>query len=320
MVLIKNTFYYEILYVIISHIKSIGGFYMAKFEILCDSACDLPDSLIEAKSIDIIPFYISFDQENYLRERVDITLDDFYEKLYHNFPKTSLPSVQDYINKFTPYAKEGKSLICITLTSKFSGSYQSAVNAREMIIEEYPDADITVLDSRLCTVLQGLLVLQVARMRDADLSLQETLDKIEALISTGRIMYTIGTLDYLQKSGRIGKAGALAGNILKLKPLIVVRDGELQPYGTIRGRKKSLKKIMDMTKDYFEELGDSPSRYSWCMAYGAVIDESMKVAEQLTKQLDIHSEIQLFKIGSTIGTSCGPDPVGIAFIKNYEEV
>lgn len=135
----------------------IGGCYMAKFEIMCDSACDLPDELIEAKSIDIIPFYISFDQENYLRERVDITLDEFYEKLYHHFPKTSLPSVQDYINKFTPYAKEGKSLICLTLTSKFSGSYGSAVNAREIILEEYPDADIHVVDSRLCTVLQGLL-------------------------------------------------------------------------------------------------------------------------------------------------------------------
>lgn len=293
---------------------------MAKFEILCDSACDLPDTLIEAKSIDIIPFYISFDQENYLRERVDITLDEFYEKLYHNFPKTSLPSVQDYINKFMPYAKEGKSLICMTLTSKFSGSYQSAVNAREMILEEYPEANITVLDSRLCTVLQGLLVLQVARMRDADLSMEETLDKIETLIPTGRIMYTIGTLDYLQKSGRIGKVGALAGNILKLKPLIVVRNGELHPYGTIRGRKKALRKIIDMTTDHFKELGDSPNCYSWCMAYGAVTDESFKVAEQVTKALNISGEIPLFRVGSTIGTSCGPDPVGVAFIKNYEEV
>lgn len=293
---------------------------MAKFEILCDSACDLPDALIEANSIDIIPFYISFDQKNYLRERVDITLDEFYEKLYHNFPKTSLPSVQDYMNKFKPYAKEGKSLLCITLTSKFSGSYQSAVNARELILEEYPEATITVLDSRLCTVLQGLLVLQAARMREADLTLEETLDKIEALIPTGRIMYTIGTLDYLQKSGRIGKVGALAGNILKLKPMIIVRDGELHPYGTIRGRKKSLKKVIDMTKDHFDETGDSLSSYSWCMAYGAEKDESQKVVDQLIKHLKIPCDIPLFRVGSTIGTSCGPDPVGVAFIKNYEAV
>ncbi|GMQ57337.1 DegV family protein [Vallitalea sediminicola] len=292
---------------------------MPKFEIMCDSACDLPDYLIEEYDINIIPFYISFDQENYLRERIDITIDEFYDKLYNNFPKTSLPSVQDYINKFTPYAEEGKNLLCITLTSNFSGSYQSAVNAREIILESYPDFNITVLDSRLCTALQGLFVVEIAKMRNDALSLEEAIDKIEKIIPTGRIMFTIGTLEYMQKSGRIGKVSAIAGTMLNLKPLIVVRDGELYPYGTIRGRKKALKKIVAMTKEHFKKSDEDISQYNFCIARGHHEDEAEKIAEKV-KDLGIKSDLPFYQVGSTIGTSCGPDPVGITFIKNYKYV
>lgn len=292
---------------------------MPKFEIMCDSACDLPDNLIEEYEINIIPYYISFDQENYLRERIDITLDEFYNRLYTNFPKTSLPSVQDYINKFTPYAEEGKNLVCITLTSMFSGSYQSAVNAREIILESYPDFNITILDSRLCTALQGLFVVEIGRMRKDELSLEEALDKAEKIIPTGRIMYTIGTLEYLQKSGRIGKVSAIAGNLLNLKPLIVVRDGELYPYGSIRGRKKALKKIINMTKEHFKKSGEDITNYNFCIARGDSTEEAEKVRDKV-KDLGVKSDLPFFQVGSTIGTSCGPDPVGITFIKNYKYV
>ncbi|MCT4687224.1 DegV family protein [Vallitalea sp.] len=292
---------------------------MPKFEIMCDSACDLPDYLVEEYDINIISFYISFDQENYLRERIDITIDEFYDKLYNNFPKTSLPSVQDYINKFTPYAEEGKNLLCITLTSKFSGSYQSAVNAREIILEKYPDFNITILDSRLCTALQGLFVVEVARMKNDGLSLDEALEKIEKIIPTGRIMFTIGTLEYMQKSGRIGKVSAIAGNILNLKPLIVVRDGELYPYGTTRGRKKALKKIVSMTKEHFKKTGEDIDNYYFCIARGHHTDEAEKVADKV-RDLGVKGDIPFYQVGSTIGTSCGPDPVGVIFIKNYKYV
>jgi DegV family protein with EDD domain len=292
---------------------------MPKFEILCDSACDLPDSLIKQYNIDIIPFYISFDQENYLRERIDISLDEFYEKLYDTFPKTSLPSVQDYINKFKPYAKEGKDLLCITLTSKFSGSYQSAINAREIILEKYPNIKIEVLDSRLCTALQGLFAIEMAKMREDGLSVEEALMIGKKLIPTGRIMFTIGTLEYLQKSGRIGKVSSIAGSILNIKPLIVVKDGELHPYGSIRGRKKSLKKIVAMTKEYFNKVDEDITKYHFGIARGHHIDEAEKIVPKV-RELGINGEIHFFQVGSTIGTSCGPDPIGIAFLKDYKSI
>lgn len=292
---------------------------MPKFEIMCDSACDLPDYLVDEYDINIIPYYISFDQENYLKENIDITIDDFYDKLYDNFPKTSLPSVQDYINKFTPYAEQGKNLLCITLTSKFSGSYQSAVNAREIILESYPDFNITILNSRLCTAVQGLFVVEMGKMRKAGLSLEEALEKAERIIPTGRIMFTIGTLEYLQKGGRIGKVSAIAGNILNLKPLIVVRDGELYPYGSIRGRKKALKKIINMTKEHFEKTGENISDYNFCIARGHSTDDAEKIKDKVS-ELGIKSDLPFFQVGSTIGTYCGPDPIGITFIKNYKNV
>ena len=292
---------------------------MPKFEIMCDSACDLPDYLVEEYDINIIPYYISFDQENYLKENIDITIDDFYDKLYDNFPKTSLPSVQDYINKFTPYAEQGKNLLCITLTSKFSGSYQSAVNAREIILESYPDFNITILNSRLCTAVQGLFVVEMGKMRKDGLSLEEALEKAERIIPTGRIMFTIGTLEYLQKGGRIGKVSAIAGNILNLKPLIVVRDGELYPYGSIRGRKKALKKIINMTKEHFEKTDENISDYNFCIARGHSTDDAEKIKDEVS-ELGIKSDLPFFQVGSTIGTYCGPDPIGITFIKNYKNV
>jgi DegV family protein with EDD domain len=293
---------------------------MPKFEILSDSACDLSDSYLEENNIDIIPFFVSFDQENYLRERIDITLDQFYEQLYTKFPKTSLPSVQDYINKFTPLVEQGKDLLCITITSSFSGSYQSAVNARAIILETYPDANICVLDSRLCTTLQGMFVQECVKMRDMNLSLEEALVKTEKIIPTGRIMFTVGTLEYLQKGGRIGKVSAIAGNILNLKPLIIVRDGELYPYGTIRGRKKSLKKIIEMTIEHFEKTGEKINEYSFCITRGHHEEEAHKVCEKLIKKLHIEDDISFLQAGSTIGTYTGPDPVGITFIKKHEYV
>ena len=111
------------------------------YHIISDGSCDLPPELVKEKNITVVPFYVSFDGENYQREMVDISVRDFYQKMVDNpgvYPKSSMPSAQDYVDVFLPFVQEGTPIICICITTKFSGSMQSALNAKELILEDYP--------------------------------------------------------------------------------------------------------------------------------------------------------------------------------------
>ncbi|SFR56323.1 DegV family protein [Anaeromicropila populeti] len=293
---------------------------MREFQIFSDSSCDIPRSLVEQQKISLIPFYITFDQENYYRENREITNEEFYQKLLKGgiFPKSSLPSVQDYINCFTECLEAGKDVLCFCLTHKFSGSYQSAVNAKLILEEKYTEAVITIIDSIQATAGQGLVVLQAAQMKAAGMSLDEIVEKIEELKSTARIMFTVDTLEYLQKGGRIGKVTSLAGTMLNLKPMIVLKDAELIPYSNIRGRKKSLDKILEMVEDHFNELNESYEQYDFCLANATTLDDTEKVQEKLEALIGKKIDYPVFQIGVTIGTYTGPGAVGVCFIKKFQ--
>ncbi|MCI9143920.1 MAG: DegV family EDD domain-containing protein, partial [Lachnospiraceae bacterium] len=125
------------------------------FHIISDGSCDLAEELVKEKNITVVPFYVSFDDEHYLKEGVEIGIRDFYQQMVDRkgvYPKSSMPSSQDYVEVFLPYAKEGVPVICICITTKFSGSMQSALNAKALVLEEYPEAEITVIDSCINTV------------------------------------------------------------------------------------------------------------------------------------------------------------------------
>ena len=138
-----------------------------KYQIITDGSCDLPKELMEEKGVTVVPFYVSFDGEHYLKEVVEMGVGEFYDRMVadqNTFPKSSLPSVQDYADVFMPLAAENTAVICICITTKFSGSMQSALSAKELVQETYPDAEITVIDATVNTVLQGLLVLEAVSM------------------------------------------------------------------------------------------------------------------------------------------------------------
>lgn len=296
---------------------------MREYQIFSDSSCDLPAKLLEEYHITRIPFYVSFDQEHYRKEIEEITLAKFYETLTRDkiFPKTSLPSVDDYCKHFRSAIEAGKDVLCLCLTSKFSGSYQSAIAARAILMEKYRDVQIMILNSQQATGAQGLTVLEAAKMQQAGYSIQNNYGVLNKLTETSRIVFTVGTLEYLQRGGRIGKAASLAGSLLNLKPLIELYDGELMPYGTVRGRKKSLEKPLIMMKEYFEKIGESYDDYTFGIISGHTAEAEAALFKEKTEAL-IGREITLpfFPVGVTIGTYTGPDPVGICFIKKYNKV
>ena len=172
---------------------------MTDYQIFSDSSCDVPAELLTVNDIILIPFYVTFDKENYYKENIEITNSKFYDVLMNEkvFPKTSLPSVVDYMSHFETAIIAGKDVLCLCLTEKFSGSYQSAVNAKLLLEEKYPDAKIHIVDSIQATAGQGITLLQLAYMKKAGYTIEEAVAKINELKNTARIMFTVDTLEYL---------------------------------------------------------------------------------------------------------------------------
>lgn len=295
------------------------------YQIITDGSCDLGQEIPQQNGIKVVPFYVTFNGRDYKKEIEEIGVREFYQQMVDNpdkFPKSSLPSVQDYVEAFTPYAKEGKDIICLCITVKFSGSYNSARTAAATIKEEYPEVKIEVVDTTVNTVLQGLLVLETVRMQKAGLSFEETVTQIERIKSSGRIIFTVGNYEYLIHGGRIGKVMGNAASTLGIKPLIMLREGEIFPTGITRSRKKALKRLIEQTRNHFNKIGESPDDYHIVVGYGYDYEEAVSFRDELLSSLKTYSgieSIEIFQIGATIGVHTGPYPIGLGLIRKYDK-
>lgn len=292
-----------------------------QFQIISDGSCDLPPELAAEKQIRVIPFYVSFDGKNYQKEQEEIGIREFYQEMVNRkgvYPRSSLPSVQDYMDAFLPYAKAGIPMLVLCISTKLSGSMQSALSARELILEDYPDAKIRVIDTTLCTVLQGLLVLEAAAMQNRGASFEETAERMEAIRSTGRIFFTVGNLEYLQAGGRIGRVAGIAGSLLGIRPVITMKEGEIFPSGISRSRKKTLDKTIDLLKEFLQKCGGTVKKYSLAAGFGYDREEAEEyrklVVERLDGQISLE-ELPLYQIGATIGVHTGPYPLGLGILE-----
>lgn len=296
-------------------------------QIISDGSCDLTKDVIEKQGILVVPFYVSFDSETYLKEGEELDVREFYQKMVENpdvFPKTSMPSVDDYYQVFEPLAKEDIPMICICITTKFSGSMQSAVTAKDMLLEQYPNAKITVIDSTINTVLQGMYVQEACRLRDLGWDYEKMVNRLLEIRGSGRIFFTIGSIDYLKHGGRIGKLAGLAGSALKIKPLITLKSGEIQSSGISRNREKSLQKVAEMLNSYLDEINAKSGEYSFAIGYGYDYEEACHfrdiLQDMVRERLGIENP-EICQIGATIGVHTGPYPIGVGVIKraDYEE-
>lgn len=292
------------------------------FHIISDGSCDLPPDLTREKNITVVPFYVSFDDTHYLKENVEIGIRDFYQQMVEKtgvYPKSSMPSIRDYEEAFLPFAEAGIPVICICITTKFSGSMQSALNARSLLLEKYPQAEITVIDATINTVLQGQYVLEAVKLRDHGVSYEDAIARLEEIKSTGRIFFTVGNMEYLKHGGRIGKVSALAGSLLNIRPVITLKQGEIFPSGIDRGRKRTLKKVMDLLLEYLQESSLGINCYSLAVGYGYDVEEGLAFRDQALSVLhekgyDI-DELPVYQIGATIGVHTGPYPLGFGIIE-----
>lgn len=293
---------------------------MNKIKVISDGSCDLSREEITKLDVEVVPFYVSFEEGIYQKEGVEIDIREFYQKMVDNpnvYPKTSLPTVDDYMKAFDKYLSVGMDIICICITTKFSGSYNSAVSAKHLCLEKYPNAKIEIIDAMVNTCLQGLLVKEVCRMRDDGLQLDEMVVETNRIKTTARIFFTVGSLDYLRHGGRIGKLLGIVGATLRIKPIIVLKEGEIFSCGLSLSRKKSIIKLLDLTKKHFIDSNENIDNYRFIVGAGYDLDELNSFWNK-TKTSMNRDDIEIGQIGATIGVHTGPYPIGIGFIKKYD--
>jgi DegV family protein with EDD domain len=198
-------------------------------KIVTDSAADLPAILAEELDITVVPVYLRFGKEVY-RDRVDISEEEFYQRLLHDpvHPNTTQPSPQDFASVYDKLSQEADGIISIHITSKLSGTYNSAVQGKKMVSNRCP---IEVVDSQTLSIAVGLMAIQASKMARSGMSLQQIVDELNKIIPNVHLLILFDTLKYLVKGGRVGKAKGLVGSVLSVKPLLAVRDGELMPSG-----------------------------------------------------------------------------------------
>ncbi|OON97327.1 MAG: EDD domain protein [Candidatus Epulonipiscioides saccharophilum] len=291
---------------------------MEEIILFSDSSCDLFPNLIEEYHINLVPFYVSFEPETYLKANEEISISDFYKKLRvpKTFPKTSLPSINDYCEKFKPILAQNKSIICICLSSKFSGSYASAINAKNILLDEFPNAKIAVIDSTAATGQQGLVVLETSMMIKDGLSFDKIINIIELIKQDSRIFFYVDTLEYLEKGGRIGKVSALLGGMLNIKPIICLKEGELFPYAKVRGRKKAAEKVAAGLAEF---INGRENDFNYALAHADSADDLEYLKDIITNKMHLPLMYDNMAIGTTIGVYTGPDVCGVACVPKYQK-
>ena len=275
--------------------------------IITDSACDIPPEEAKALGIEVLPITVMFGGEEYL-DGVTLSNRAFFEKLVESdaLPHTCQITPFQYGEAFRAAAEAGEEAVCITLSSRLSGCWNSACLAAE----DYAGR-VTVVDSENVSIGQRILVLLAARLREQGLTGTEIAARLEAQKKRVRVLALLDTLEYLKKGGRISSAVAFAGGVLSIKPVVAVQKGEVALIGKARGSKNGNNLLMQ----FVQQSGGIDFSMPYALGYSglsdALLQKYIRDSEALYKG---HvQELPVCCIGSTIGTYAGPGAVGVAF-------
>jgi DegV family protein with EDD domain len=284
---------------------------LSGFKVISDSACDLPSHVLSEHEIDIVPFYVTADGKSYLKDQVEITTSDFYrqQRTGKVFFKTSLPSVQDYLDVFRKYVGESD-ILCLNLSSGLSGSHQSAATAAQMIREEYPERTVIALDTQNASIGQGWKVLEAARCSAKGHIPQQVVELLSK--NAAHIVLAVDDLDYLLMGGRISKVTAFAGGLLHIKPLIKLQGGVLLPHGRARGRSKAISALMQVLED---GIGAEPSAYHVSVIHSDCAADADLFRAKVEEHFKSAGDVTITEVGLVIGAHIGPAVIAVAYLR-----
>ena len=276
------------------------------FKILTDSTADLPESWTQEHDVQVLGLTIQLDGQTYETVGPDkLTSEQLLAKMESGSkPTTSQINVGQFEDVFRQYAQEGTAVLYVAFASALSGTYQSAVMAREMVLEDYPEAIITILDSKAASMGEGLLVMKAVEARAAGQSLEQTADLLQSLVPRVKTYFLVDDLNHLMRGGRISKAAALMGSLVNIKPIIAVTaDGSLDSVAKVRGKKKAQAEVVRMTLETISEP-------LVVIAYAGEKEVAENVKEQLLASGEV-TEVLILPLGPVISTHTGPGTLGL---------
>jgi DegV family protein with EDD domain len=271
-------------------------------KIVTDSSADLPPELVEEWGITVVPLYVRFGEQVY-RDRIDINDDEFYRRLQTDpiHPNTTQPTPQDFIDVYQKLSEEADGIISIHISSVLSGTCNSAYQGRDSV---KTNCRIEVIDSKNLTLALGSIVLLAARLAKEGKSQEEIITEINQAIPDTHLMALFDTLKYLLLGGRIGKARALLGSVLNVKPMLSLKDGETVPAGQVRTRSKGMDRLLDFVKSATDIQDLS-------VIYSTTPDEAQTLADRIN-QVFPQVKVNLARLGPMLGVHMGPGALIVA--------
>ncbi len=217
-------------------------------KIVTDSVADIPPEILKKLEITTIPILVRFGEETF-RDGIDITNDQFYKRLVQNkvMPTTAVPSLDLFARTYAKLAEETDEILAIMLSSKLSGFYNAALQSADLV---EGDCRIKVIDSGWAVMAQGFVVIKVAQAAKEGAKMDELLKIFEDNITRVEMRAAFNTLEYLQRGGRIGRAQALLGSMLRVNPIIMLKDGKVEPAGRARSRAKAIDTLYNFVASY----------------------------------------------------------------------
>lgn len=280
-------------------------------KILTDSTSSIKEEVRERLDIKIISLYVSYNGNS--EKEIEIKNEVFYKKIKKNdIPKSSQPSAAELYEAMVDVVSKGHDLLCVFVSSDLSGTYNSACMVKEKVLEEYPNRKIYILDSRSTCMQLGYaaIVAAIAAKKGCDIEKAKKVAKDN--IKRSRILFTPDNLKYLEKGGRIGGASALIGNMLRIKPILTVKEGKADIFKKIRTKRKALRSIINqMLKDNLNY-----SIVEIVVGHINCYDEVKNLAKEVKKKLNINPAI--IDIGPVIGLHVGPGTVGLIYYTEDE--
>ncbi|WP_332630706.1 DegV family protein [Halalkalibacter flavus] len=283
---------------------------MPNVKIVTDSTADIPADLAEQLGITVVPLNVIFSETESYEDGVTLKADEFYKKVKasNTIPSTSQPTPYQFEEVYRSLLNDGESkIISIHISSKMSGTYQAATIAKQSMEE---DEAIHVIDSKRASYGIGIIVIEIAKLAKEGHSLEQCQARLDELLHDTNLFFMVDTLEYLQKNGRIGKASAVLGSMLKIKPILSLTDeGEVYPFEKARGQKKAMNRIIEILK---EKYGSAPVHVGISHAVNETLAEEM--VERIKAEFVVESDV-ITSIGAVIGAHVGPGTVSIVMTK-----
>jgi DegV family protein with EDD domain len=278
---------------------------VSKVAIVTDSTAAMPDSLIQEYAIQVAPQVVIWDEVTY-EDGIDITAEAFYERLAtdEKMPTTSQATIASFKQAFEPIVDAGRPVLAVVLGDQLSGTYQSAMQAKEM----FPGAEIEVFNSETVAMALGFQVVAAARVAENGGNLQDALEVVRRAHDQTGLLIVVDTLEFLHRGGRIGGAAHLFGTALNLKPLLEVRDGRVEPVERIRTKKKALARLLEILESRVQD-----ARPLQITIHHTGDPEAARKLEETVRERFAPDEMFSSLIAPAVGVHAGPGAIGLAY-------